>query len=126
MLFRSFSTPGGSIELLFLILLSCSSTPPRYLSYQRSFSRHLPRQVSQYLSTPAFVEIYCWHYLSSLCDPVFISFDLSLSILLCFLSQTLSSHSLNYSSRFLQAFSSFSSLGKLLILSYSCISCFEA
>ena len=41
-------------------------------------SRHLPRQVSRYLSTIASVEIYCWQYLSSLCDPVFISFDLSL------------------------------------------------
>ena len=51
--------------------------------------------------------------------------SISLSICLWFLSQTLSSLSLNCSLRFLQAFSSFSSLGKLLILSHSCISCFE-
>ena len=30
-LLDSFSTPGGLIELLFLYLLICSSTPPRYL-----------------------------------------------------------------------------------------------
>ena len=37
----SFSTPGGSIKLLFLILMCCSSIPPRHLSCQRAFSRHL-------------------------------------------------------------------------------------
>ena len=30
-LFVSFSTTGGSIELLFLYLMVCSSTPPQYL-----------------------------------------------------------------------------------------------
>ena len=30
-LLDSFSTPGGSIELLLLYLMICSSTPPRYL-----------------------------------------------------------------------------------------------
>ena len=57
----------------------CSSTPPRYLSYWQSFSRHLPRQVSRYLLTPASVKIYCRHYISSLCDLVLISIDLSLN-----------------------------------------------
>ena len=74
----SFLTPGGSIKLLFLVLLGCSSTSPRHLSYQWPFSRHLPRQISRYLSTPASIEIYCWHYLSSLCNPELISLDLSL------------------------------------------------
>ena len=44
---------------------------------------------------------------------------------LCFLSQTLSSHSNLNPQRFLEAFSRFSSLGKLLIFHSSCISCFE-
>lgn len=42
-----------------------------------------------------------------------------------FSPKTLSSHSKLCSLRFLQAFSRISSLGKLLILSPSCISCFE-
>ena len=50
--------------------------------------------------------------------------SISLSITLCFLSQTLSSHSNFIPQRFLQDFSSFSSLGKLLISHSSCISCF--
>ena len=51
--------------------------------------------------------------------------SISLSIALCFLSQTLSSHSNLNPQRFLQAFSRFSSLSKLLISHSSCISCFE-
>ena len=51
--------------------------------------------------------------------------SISLSIALYFLSQTLSSHSNLNPQRFLQAFSRFSSLGKLLISHFSCISCFE-
>ena len=42
-----------------------------------------------------------------------------------FSPKTFSSHSKLFSSRILQAFSRISSLGKLLILSHSCISCFE-
>ena len=91
----SFSIPGGSIEIGFTSSIAsrhlvdrssfyswfcwnCSSTPPWYLSCRRSFSRHLPRQVSRYLLTPASVKIYCRHYISSLCDLVLISIDLSL------------------------------------------------
>ena len=78
---NNFSIPGGSIENG-----SASSIASRHLVDRSSFCswfcwvvpRHLPWQVSRYLSTPASVEIYYWHYLSSLCDPVFISFDLSL------------------------------------------------
>ena len=51
--------------------------------------------------------------------------SISLSIALCFLSQTLTSHSNLNPQRFLQALSRFSSLGKLLISHSSCISCFE-
>ena len=51
-------------------------------------------------------------------------FDLSLDTSL-FLSQNTLISLQTCSSRILQAFSSFSLLGKLLILSHSCISCFE-
>ena len=50
--------------------------------------------------------------------------SISLLITLCFLSQTLSSHSNFIPQRFLQDFSSFSSFGKFLISHSSCISCF--
>ena len=50
-LVNSFSTPGGSIELLFLDLMSCSSILTRHLSCQQAFSRHLPRQLPRHLST---------------------------------------------------------------------------
>ena len=75
----SFSTPGGSIELLFLVLLGCSSKPLWYLSCRWPFSWHLPRQISQYLSISTSVKIYCWHYLNILCDPSLISLNLSLN-----------------------------------------------
>ena len=52
--------------------------------------------------------------------------SISLSIAICFLSQTLSSHSNFNPQRFLEDFSRFSSLGKLLISHSSCISCFES
>ena len=41
-LLDSFSTPGGSIELLFLDLIPCCSTLARYLSCRIPFSRYLP------------------------------------------------------------------------------------
>ena len=44
-LLDSFSTPGGSIKFLFLDLMSCSSIPARYLSYQWPFPRYLPRHL---------------------------------------------------------------------------------
>ena len=55
-LLDSFSTPGGSIELLFLKLILCCSIPSRYLSYRRPIPRHLPQQLldtSRYLSCRA-------------------------------------------------------------------------
>ena len=55
-LLDSFSTPGGSIELLFLKLILYCSIPSRYLSYRRPIPRHLPQQLldtSRYLSCRA-------------------------------------------------------------------------
>ena len=45
-LLNSFSTPTGSIELLFLNLTLCCSIPSRYLSYQRPDPWHLPRYLN--------------------------------------------------------------------------------
>ena len=123
-LLDSFWTPSGLIELLFLYLMICSSTPPRYLYLSKTIFTIPP---STDVSTPLDTFIcrgLLRHYLFFLVrfEPHFVR---SLSIDLCFLSQTISSHSNLCSSRFLQAFSSFSFLDKLLIFSYSCISCFE-
>ena len=112
-LLNSFLIPGGLIELLFLDLMNYCSILVRYLSCRQAFSRHL----------------ICQALLSVLFKPpraIQTSFhSISLLIALCFLSQTLSSHSNLNPQRFLQAFSIFSSLGKLLISHSSCISCFE-
>ena len=81
----------------------------RYLDTSRYL--HLSRFTAGTISAPCVI----WNSFHSI----------SLSILLSFLSQTFSSHSNLCSSRILQAFSRISSLGKLLILSHSCISCFE-
>ena len=112
----SFSIPGGSIENGFASSIAswhlvdrssfCSWfcwVVPRHLSYQWPFSRHLPRQISQYLSTPASIEIYCWHYLSSLCNLELISFDISLYTSLFSLPNFL----ISLQSLFLKDFSSF-------------------
>ena len=45
-LLDSSSTPGGSIELLFLKLILCCSILARYLNCRRPLSRHLPRHLS--------------------------------------------------------------------------------
>ena len=55
----SFSTPGGSIELLFLILMCCSSIPPRHLNCRRAFPWHL---LDRYLDT-----YICRDLLAALC-----------------------------------------------------------
>ena len=120
-LLDSFSTPGGSIELLFLDSIPCCSILARYLSYQQAFSRHLPQQLPRHLICRALLKVLFK-------PPHVIRFSfhsISLSIALCFLSQTFSSHSNLNPQRFLQDFSRFSSLGKLLISHSSCISCFE-
>ena len=56
-LLDSFSTPGGSTELLFLILMCCSSIPSRHLSCQRALSQHFlyrSLDTSQYLNLSRF------------------------------------------------------------------------
>ena len=119
-LLDSFSTPGGSIELLFLNLILCCSIPSRYLSCRRPVPRQLPR----YLPIPQLSSIIEGSIYSSIM--ILLSFLRSLSICLrLFISQTLSFSLQTSSSRFLQAFSSFSTLGKCLIPLYSCISCFK-
>ena len=97
----SFSIAGGSIELLF----SCLYFVPQHLLDScicwRCFSRHLPRQMAQHLSTPLSVENY-WGSIYML-FMIQISFPWSLSI--CphlFISQTLSSSHLTSSSSILR------------------------
>ena len=51
-LLDSSSTPGGSIELLFLNLILCCLIPSRYLNCRRPDPRHLPRQLPRYLPIP--------------------------------------------------------------------------
>ena len=119
-LLDSFSTPDGSIELLFLDLMSCCSIPQLSTCI---FSIPTLTASSTPLDTSS-VEIYWRFYISLLVlsEPHFTRY---LSITLYFLSQTLSSHSNLDPQRFLQAFSRFSSLGKLLISYSLCISCFK-
>ena len=119
-LLDSSSTPGGSIELLFLNLTLCCLIPFRYLSCWRPD----PRQLPWYLSIPQLSSITEGSIYLSIA--ILLSFLRSLSI--CprlFISQTLSISLQTSSSWILQAFSSFSLLGKLLILSHSCISWFK-
>ena len=138
---NSSSIPGGSIEKA-----PTSSIASRHLVDRSSFCSWIWWIVARYfLDTSAvdkhFLDTYlnsflntsqhliCRALLSVLFKPpraIRTSFhSISLSIALCFLSQTLSSHSNLNPQRFLQAFSRFSSLGKLLISHSSCISCFE-
>ena len=89
-----------------------------------TFSRHLPQQLLQHLLIPHLSSITIGSIFTSF--TIRLSFLRSLSICPClFISQTLSFSLPTSSSRFLQAFSSSSTLGKLLIPHYSCISCFK-
>ena len=73
-LLDSFSTPGGSMKLLFLDLMSCSSIPTWYLNYRRPFPR--------YLSIPTSIELYWGSIYSFLLDLILIySISLDLSAL---------------------------------------------
>ena len=118
------SIPGRLIELLFLNLILYCSILSRYLSYRRLIPRHLPQQLPRYLSIPQLSSITEGFIYSSIA--ILLSFLWSLSIFpRPFISQTLSFSLQTSSSRILQAFSSFSLLSKLLILSHSCISWFE-
>ena len=92
----------------------------RYLSCRRPFSQYLPRQLPRHLSIPHLSSITEGSIYTSSRDPILISLDLSLNCSLFSLPNTLISLQ-SCSSRFLQAFSSFSTLGKLLISHSSCI-----
>ena len=123
-LLDSSSTPGGSIELLFLKLILCYSILARYLSCRRPLSQHLPRQLPRHLPIPQLSSITEGSIYTSI--TILLSFLRSLSIWpRLFISRTLSFSLPTSSLRFLQAFSSFSTLGKRLIPLYSCISCFK-
>ena len=131
------SIPGGSIEKA-----PASLIDPWYLVDRSSFCSWIWWVVPQYLLDTSVIDkhfldtyldtfrhLICRDLLRVLYKPpcaIQTSFhSISLSIALCFLSQTLSSHSNLDPQRFLKAFSRFSSLGKLLISHSSCISCFK-
>ena len=104
--------------------LPAYSIAPRHLVDRSSFWSWIWFFVARYLSIPQLSSITEGSIYSSFA--ILLSFLRSLSI--CpqlFISQTLSFSLQTSSSRILQAFSSFSLLGKLLILSHSCISCFK-
>ena len=126
----SSSIPGGSIENT-----PASSIASRHLVDRSSFYSWIWWIVARYLLNTSAIDR---HFLDTLIYRALLKVlfkppyairslfhSISLSITLCFLSQTLSSHSNLNPQRFLQAFSRFSSLGKLLISHSSCISCFE-
>ena len=111
---NSSSTPGGSIELLFLDLLSCSSIPQLSTTISS-----IPTSIAS--SIPASNELY-WGFIYTFFAIQF-SFLQSLSI--CphlFISQTLS---LSLQTSSFVIFQDYSSLGKFLIFYSSWISCFE-
>ena len=112
-LLDSSSIPSGSIELLFLDLIPCCSIPQLSTTIF-STPTSTPLETSS-------VEHYWRVYIYFLVWSISYFFDLSVPV---HLSNTLISLQ-SCSSRFLQAFSSFSTLGKLLISHSSCISCFE-
>ena len=123
-LLNSSLTPGGSIKLLFLNLILCCLIASQYLSYRRPVPRHLPRQLPRYLPIPQLSSITEGSIYSSIA--ILLSF--LRSFLICpqlFIYQTLSFSLQTSSSRFLQDFSSFFTLGKRLIPLCSCISCFK-
>ena len=88
-LLDGFLTPDGSIKLLFLILMCCSLIPSRHLSCWRAFSRHL---LNKSLDTCIYRDLLAALYKASVWSGNHFSL-ISLSILLCFSSKTLSSHS---------------------------------
>ena len=116
-LLDSFSTLGGLIELLFLDLLSCSSIPQLSTTISS-----VPTSIAS--SIPASIKLY-W---GSIYSFFAIRFSFLRSLSICphlFISQTLSLSLQTSSSMIFEAFSRFSSLGKLLISHSSSISCFE-
>ena len=135
------SIPGGSIEKA-----PTSSIAPRHLLDRSSFCSEsdsllldsflntsaiedqiLDTYLDRYLDTSRYLHLSRFTsclYKASVRSGIHFS-SISLSILLCFSPKTLTSYSKTSSSRILQDFSSFSLLGKLLILSHSCISWFK-
>ena len=110
----SFSTLGGSIELLFLDLMSCSSIPQPSMtisSIPTSIAYSIPLDTCIY---QALLKVYIF----ILRDPILIS----LICLHLFISQTLS---LSLQTSSFVIFQDFSSLVKFLISHSSCISCFK-
>ena len=129
--------PGGSIDKA-----PTSSIASRYLVDRSSFCSWIWWVVPQYLLDTSVIDkhfldtyldtsrhLICRDLLRVLYKPpcaIQTSFhSISLSIALCFLSQTLSSHSIFFLKGFFKLFQGFSSLGKLLISHSSCISCFK-
>ena len=122
-LLDSFSTPGGSIKLLFLDWW----VAPRYLLDTSAIDDLflIPPSIASLIPLDTCI---CWDLLAFLYKASAWSgshFHRSFSILLCFSPKNTPISLLSWFSRILQGFSSFSSLDKLLILSHSCISCFE-
>ena len=138
----SSSIPGGSIENA-----PAPSIASRHLVDRSSFYSWIWFLVARYLLDTSAIDnhfldtnfdsfldtsryLICRALLKVLFKPpraIRFSFhSISLSIALCFPSQTLSSHSNLNPQRFLQDFSRFSSLGKHLISYSSCISCVES
>ena len=72
-LLDSSSTPGGSIEILFLNLILCCSILSWYLSCRWPLSRHLPRQLHRLLPIPQLSSITKGSYLNLHHDPSLIS-----------------------------------------------------
>ena len=109
-LLDSFSIPSRSIELLFLDLIPWCSILARYLNCRRPFSRYLPQQLPRHLSIPHLSSITEGSTYTSSCDSFLISsISLNLSAPVHLPNTLISLQSC--SSRFLQAFSSFSTLG---------------
>ena len=109
-LLDSSSIRGGSIELLFLDLIPCCLILARYLNCRRPFSRHLPQQLPPHLSIPHLSSITEGSIYTSSHDSFLISsISLNLSAPVHLPNTLISLQSC--SSRFLQAFSSFSTLG---------------
>ena len=119
-LLDSFSTPGGSIELLFLDLIPCCSIPQ--LS-TRIFSTPTSTASSKPLSTSS-IEHY-WRFYLNLLARFGSHFTRSLSQLLSLFSPKHSHFTPIVFLKVFSSFPSFSTLGKLIISHSSCISCFE-
>ena len=114
------------------LVLKAGSTPPQYLldtllsvELLQLFLIAFPRWLPRYLSILASIKLYWGSIYSFLRDLILISsifLDLSVPF---YLPNTISLSLQTSSSMIFQAFSRFSSLGKLLISHSSCISCFE-